>query len=1032
VRTRHLAGAVALTLFCGSIVPETAPAEATGVRIVSPANGAVVRAPFTLAVQSSASHVTLEISGVVVRRVATADVPQLGHGAIFGDLPLKPGPNDVRVIADLVGAPYARETLYASGPPVRFVFEQSTKTISASGAPVAMRLRGVDGWGNPASATSVVDITVANGTGLLRMPNAEAQTGPRLEGPLDDTGSVAFLFVPGLQSGTVSLVASSPDLPQVQPATHDFFVRPGRRAPVVVGVAGLGAGPVAGDVDGSGVFDNGGSRRARLGLFGTGSVGGQTVAAFSYETANRLSAAYPFSTYQSDPNTRSYLTYGDSSTRESDALSLTHLYARVDSGRNSLMYGEFAPDPSGTQGAGSVQGLLSGVQLHLEDNGSHVAATGYTANDAIAFGRTTFNPLGLAIGVTLRPNLIVGSDTLTLVALDRRTGAVLTQQILVRNVDYAIDYATGAIRFINVPLPYDAHFDPQVVLATYEYDGVTGGAKTSGGNARATLGPTTLRLGYLEDTGLAAPYSLFSQALDVKSAGGTLTIERDDSRNGAGLSLPGVVTNANGGTAYHVAFDYGGATDRFSGAFDATDAGFGNPYGGFVTPGLQTYDLRYSHNVKKTGSFALAYDAQNQLGASPYRQQRASAALDDPLTQRFRLHLAVQQLTQSAFTQGPLTVPQNYGIPFTGAVTPALVTPAGSFQAGTTTQGIVGLDWSAARNVDLSVQRTASFGGVQNATSPSQTTAQASYRMHGGRAYVEELWNNQPQYSFAQSTAGYGGFAQARHQAIAGVDLDLSKQTSLTTQYVVDDTLAGTDAYAAYGVKQRFTLGPLMHGDAFVQTASDLGLAAQQGSSRFGLYGFDLAYDKQRRVSASVAFQDRTGYLGGTSLSSGISGRLSSEMSVSGTYEGTTLDGFTLHDARLGLAWRPSGNDRGAALLALDQYSSSVTGAGTHDDVLSYDQLYRPGGRRAIQRIGGRFDIGSEVQTLSFTQVTGANQTTYASELGFRVNDRLRLAAGYNFSGSVDPALVGQPVRRGVYATVTSVIDNLFGWGARR
>jgi hypothetical protein len=85
---------------------------------------------------------------------------------------------------------------------VRFVFEQSTKTVSASGAPVAMRLRGVDAWGNPASATSVVEITVAKGTGLLRLPNAAAQTGPRLEGPLDDAGSVAFLFVPGFQSGT--------------------------------------------------------------------------------------------------------------------------------------------------------------------------------------------------------------------------------------------------------------------------------------------------------------------------------------------------------------------------------------------------------------------------------------------------------------------------------------------------------------------------------------------------------------------------------------------------------------------------------------------------------------------------------------------------------------------------------------------------------------------------------------------------------------------------------------------------------------
>jgi hypothetical protein len=41
----------------------------------------------------------------------------------------------------------------------------------------------------------------------------------------------------------------------------------------------------------------------------------------------------------------------------------------------------------------------------------------------------------------------------------------------------------------------------------------------------------------------------------------------------------------------------------------------------------------------------------------------------------------------------------------------------------------------------------------------------------------------------------------------------------------------------------------------------------------------------------------------------------------------------------------------------------------------------------------------------------------------------MRLGAGYNFSGSPDPNLVSAPTRRGVYATATSVIDNIFGWG---
>jgi len=41
----------------------------------------------------------------------------------------------------------------------------------------------------------------------------------------------------------------------------------------------------------------------------------------------------------------------------------------------------------------------------------------------------------------------------------------------------------------------------------------------------------------------------------------------------------------------------------------------------------------------------------------------------------------------------------------------------------------------------------------------------------------------------------------------------------------------------------------------------------------------------------------------------------------------------------------------------------------------------------------------------------------------------MRLAAGYNFSGSPDPSLAVAPTRRGFYATATTVIDRVFGWG---
>jgi hypothetical protein len=41
----------------------------------------------------------------------------------------------------------------------------------------------------------------------------------------------------------------------------------------------------------------------------------------------------------------------------------------------------------------------------------------------------------------------------------------------------------------------------------------------------------------------------------------------------------------------------------------------------------------------------------------------------------------------------------------------------------------------------------------------------------------------------------------------------------------------------------------------------------------------------------------------------------------------------------------------------------------------------------------------------------------------------LRAAFGYNFGTAADPALAAAPTRRGFYATLTTTIDRIFGWG---
>ena len=270
----------------------------------------------------------------------------------------------------------------------------------------------------------------------------------------------------------------------------------------------------------------------------------------------------------------------------------------------------------------------------------------------------------------------------------------------------------------------------------------------------------------------------------------------------------------------------------------------------------------------------------------------------------------------------------------------------------------------------------------------------------------------------------------------------------------MDRTAAGTDAYTAFGVRQKVQIAKNIKGDAFLQAGNAAGALA----SGFTVFGTNLSYANGDRLHATASVQDRSGGLGGATLNFGIAGALSTEFSILGTFNDSNFAGFSYSDARLGLAWRPSGNQRGAGLLGFERAGGAIdTTTAGHGDVVSYDQLYRPTGKlefagrfaykvdgdsyyaahtslyafRTTQRIGPRLDIGGEWHWLTQPGLAGTQQSSFAAELGYRLGSAFRIAGGYNFDGSADPSLVGTPVRRGLYVSASSVIDRVFGWGAR-
>lgn len=1012
-------------------------------------------------IELSANGVTVPYSHLGKR---TVNVKTGETQYFFYGVPLQSGPNTITAVplgAETLRGPAVSETIYGPGDPASIYADFGASPVADGRTVVPMRVWVRDRFGHGAIPGAKVDVTIVSGDAQIVMPKSAQTPEPQdaaavptfapTNAPQSDqpppSGTYEVSLAPGgyfevpILPGTISgplhvrIVAGQSEL------TKSFYIAPFLRKPFVNGVASVGAGALESGVNGDGIPDGGGSRRERLALFASGKVGKKALLTVAYESQNRLSPLSSYGPFVDDPQQRPYQTYGDASQLVSPIHSNDHLYARLERDRSSLTWGQFDAR-IGNGDAGAYQQLLSGLHGHLEDRSGRYAADAFTAHNDAAFVSTTLPVTGLgALETPLHADIVVGSDYLQLVALDRRTGAVVSETPLVRNIDYTIDYATGTLRFINIPLPYDQYFNPQVILLQYEYQGPGVAARTTGGSLDAYLNAdqsTLLHAGYLNDATGTQNFAVLSESLSRRWNGGGWMLSHATSYGY--LPMPNAVTpaNAQGGSALEFTLN-----DRSPGgsalvSVQDTTAGYSNPFGGLSAPGLLAYRASYSRAFSRRLNVAVAADGQRNHGVGVAGAQSDQSVLAQWLaTAKLALTAGLIRHSQNIGQALPAPSPQP-------AATPALATLG-------QTQAQLGVQYKATKAVSFSVQKFQTLTGSDTgSTQPSQTLAELDYAMaRRGRLYLRELWSDSPVTTFANATSAITYGTGSTHSMQFGFDRDLSPATAIDTAYVVNGTGNGSNIYSVLGIQQKVKLSKFLGGALQAQTAH----ASGSGAEGFSVWGGELGYANAQTARASVSYQTRTGQAGGASLAVGVAGHLSPNVAAVGFIQRAYSSNAQSIDDKLTLAYRPAESDR---LISLFSYQRSNGGFfnGGADSVLSFEELFRPTDRveiagryayaldgnayyaahtqlwalRATQRIGARFDVGAETRIEQIPLVSNARSTDFAAEAGYSFGET-RAAVGYNFFGSADPTLTGKPQTRGIYVTLTTLIDRVFGWG---
>ncbi len=1007
---------------------------------------------------------------------------------------LQPGPNTVAVTplgANALRGPTTIHRVYGPGRPVNFSVT-GVGPFRADGVSAdQLRVEGRDAWGHHAASGTVVQVVLVQGDARLeRIANAPAITPPQnaaspvplassspgivsntvirqsLDVTLDADGAGLVRLIPGLTPGALVVRADCADASR----EARFFLAPNLRKPFVNGLVSAGTGAVPG-IPGGGDGDPNGtnSRRGRVAVFGTGAMG-KSLATFAYDTADTLQRTSQYGgalgTYNGDPNDRPYSTTGDASSRRDDALSRDHLFARIDSGRASAQWGEFrARTGSDVNALGGFDQLVAGAKLDLAGDSRRMSL--FAARNDVGYDRRVFPPSGLANGVTLRPSIVVGSEAVLLATIDARSGAVIAQTALTRGIDYSIEYATGQLHFIEVPLPFDEAFNPHQIVVTYEFDAPGNSARTVGGRAETSFGRNRaikLGVGYVNDTSGAGNVSLASQDLSGVIRGGSWQIVHATSRGALLAISPDAPVTGAGGSALHAQLTRAVGANRLSLLFDRTDAGYNDPFGGLSTPGLLNEHLNYAHKYdggRGELAFELGHQANSGLGVVSSTQTSAALRSRRAITKRFTLTAALERRIATSAATGPLSGgPINPLAPFNPVgilpapgATPSPYTPYQTNPNQASTQASLGVDWRATSALDVSVNRVQTLGG-SNDVQPTQTDAQVTYDLgKGGRAFLRERWSATPVQSFAAATQALTAPTGGTHATELGFARRLGNAT-VDTSYLIDHGANGSDVFATMGVRERFALGRTK-GDAFYQHATATGSATTGG---FDLYGVSMSYaDPANKFRASGSTQMRTGSGSGVSISLAAIGSLGPDFSLFASVNDARAPGSNQADERIGLAWRPSRNDNGVTLLEYDRRDGTSALTNTQSGVLSLEQVLRVRtrtelvaryaykldgdsyyaahssllGLRLDQKIGSRFDVGAEARQASIRGIDGTTATALAVEGGVRLGDNTRVGAGFNLRGTADPSLATGPTKRGFYMTVTSVVDRLFGWGKR-
>jgi len=231
------------------------------------------------------------------------------------------------------------------------------------------------------------------------------------------------------------------------------------------GASRIGDGAPTRQADG---LDGDAALDARLSMFLKGRVRGNAQLTLSYDTEKDSGAEL---LRDINPNAH-YPVHGDASVRGYEAQSRSKLYAKLERGKNSLMWGDYLTDADADTVAdlASAQRVLTGLNGRYDRGRTRLRLFAARPEDGRGSEEIRGNGTAMLFALQGAP-IVPDSEVVELVVRDRRNpGLVISARRLSRFGDYLLDPFAGQLTFSSPVPSFDESLNPVFVRVSYDLE----------------------------------------------------------------------------------------------------------------------------------------------------------------------------------------------------------------------------------------------------------------------------------------------------------------------------------------------------------------------------------------------------------------------------------------------------------------------------------------------------------------------------------------------------------------------------------